>query len=167
MKIIVVGSISSGMTLAERLTAGEGSAQITLYEKAAYCSCGTRACPTIWGWRRGTSARSWPAAPSPPGGGRIRTGMEVTAVDPAAKTVTVRNTDTGETAVEPYDKLVLATGSRGAALRADGAGRMGVHTLRRVEDLMLLREFVRTPYVRDIVVLGGSLEALEVAAVRG
>ena len=163
MKIIVVGSISSGMTLAERLAAGEGSAQITLYEKAAYCSCGTRGLPHYLGLAAGDLSEILAGCALSARGGRIRTGMEVTAVDPAAKTVTVRSADTGETAVEPYDKLVLATGSRGAALRADGAGRMGIHTLRRVEDLMLLREFVRTPYVRDIVVLGGSLEALEVA----
>ena len=53
MKIIVVGSISSGMTLAERLAAGEGSAQITLYEKAAYCSCGTRGLPHYLGLAAG------------------------------------------------------------------------------------------------------------------
>ena len=68
MKIIVIGSISSGMTLAERLAAGEGSAQITLYEKAAYCSCGTRGLPHYLGLAAGDLSEIWPAAPSPPGG---------------------------------------------------------------------------------------------------
>ncbi len=163
MKIIVVGSISSGMTLAERLAAGDASAQITLYEKAAYCSCGTRGLPHYLGMAAGDLSEILAGCALSARGGHIRVHAEVTAVDPAARTVTVHDADTGETTVESYDKLVLATGSRGAALRADGVGRMGIHPLRRVEDLMLLREFVRTPYVQDIVVLGGSLEALEIA----
>lgn len=163
MKIIVVGSISSGMTLAERLAAGADSAQITLYEKASFCSCGTRGLPHYLGLAAGDLGEILAGCALSAGGGQICTGREVTAIDPERKTVTVRNADTGETETECYDRLVLATGSRGKALQADGAGRMGIHSLRRVEDLMLLREFIRTPYVRDIVVLGGSLEALEIA----
>ena len=40
---------------------------------------------------------------------------------------------------------------------------MGVQTLKTVEDLIFLKEFVRTPYVRDIVILGGSWAGLEIA----
>ncbi len=163
MKIIVVGSISSGMTLAERLAAREGSAQITLYEKAAYCSCGTRGLPHYLGLAAGDLSEILAGCALSAGEGQIRTGMEVTAVDPERKAVIIRNADTGETETQSYDKLVMATGSRGKTIQADGAGRMGIHPLRRVEDLMLLREFIRTPYVRDIVVLGGSLGALETA----
>ena len=39
----------------------------------------------------------------------------------------------------------------------------GVQTLKTVEDLIFLKEFVRTPYVRDIVILGGSWAGLEIA----
>ena len=163
MKIIVVGSISSGMTLAEGLAAGETSPQITLYEKAAYCSCGTGGLPHYLGLKGDELGEILAGCALSAQGGSIRVGMEVTAVDPVGRTVTVRDGETGAVTVESYDKLVLATGSESVALQAEGGSRMGIHPLRRVEDLLLLREFIRTPYVRDIVVLGGGLEAMEVA----
>ena len=163
MKIVVVGSISSGMTLAERLAAGDTSAQITLYEKASLCSCGTRGLPHYLGLPAGDLSEILAGCALSAQGGRIQVGREVTAVDPGQSVVTIRDAATGEETTEPYDKLVLATGSRGISPQVEGAGRMGIHPLRRVEDLMLLREFVRTPYVREIVILGGGLEALETA----
>ena len=61
------------------------------------------------------------------------------------------------------DKLVLATGSSNRVPQVPGSDRVGVQTLKTVEDLIFLKEFVRTPYVRDIVILGGSWAGLEIA----
>jgi L-2-hydroxyglutarate oxidase LhgO len=41
----------------------------------------------------------------------VRVKSEVTSIDRAAKTVTVRRADTGETYTESYDALVISTGS--------------------------------------------------------
>lgn len=162
MKIIVIGSISSGMTLAERLAAGE-NAEIILYEKEQFCSCGTKGLPHYLGLKADELGEVLSGCTLSARNGSIHTGWEAVEVDAAKRTVTLRAAETGESVTEAYDKLVLATGSRSIPLEAEGAGRMGVHPLSRVEDLMLLREFLRTPYVRDIAVLGGGLAALETA----
>ena len=163
MKIIVIGSISSGMTLAERLAAEEREAAITLYERGTFCSCGTGGLPHYLGLKAEELGEVLSGCALSVRNGQIRTQREVTAIDAARRTVTVRDVETGETETDHYDKLVLATGSRPRPLAVEGAGRMGVHALSRVEELMLLRQFLRSPYIRDITVLGGSLAALETA----
>ena len=48
MKLIVIGSISAGISAVQRLTAGERSHQVTVYEMGGFYSCGAGGCPTIW-----------------------------------------------------------------------------------------------------------------------
>lgn len=163
MKVIVIGSVSSGISVAEQLAAGDPEVEIVLYERASCCSCGAHGLPHYLGSDKDALETALAGCERSARGVSIRVGREVTAVDTAARQVSVRELETGMCTADSYDVLVLATGSRNSPLRVDGAGRMGVHALRRVDDLLLLREFLRTPYVRDIVVLGGGLSALEVA----
>lgn len=88
---------------------------------------------------------------------------EVRGIDAAARKVTVCDLATGRVFEDHYDKLVLATGSSNRVPQVPGSDRVGVQTLKTVEDLIFLKEFVRTPYVRDIVILGGSWAGLEIA----
>lgn len=165
MKIIVIGSIAAGVSAADRLTAGERGAQIAVYEAGAFYSCGTGGLPhylaagmpelreAIQGKERELSARNVTA--------RLR--HQVEAIDPKAKQVTVRDLSDGRTFADRYDKLVVATGAIPKLPQVPGADRVGVQTLKNVEDLIFLKEYLRTPYVRDIVVLGGDWAGLELA----
>ena len=45
MKIIVIGSIAAGVSAAARIAAGQQGAQITVYEKGGFYSCGTGGLP--------------------------------------------------------------------------------------------------------------------------
>ncbi|MFF1873542.1 FAD-dependent oxidoreductase [Streptomyces sp. CB03911] len=87
----------------------------------------------------------------------LRLGTAVTAVDPAAHTVTLA--DDGRIG---YRKLLLTTGSSPRRLPVPGADLPGVHYLRRVEDSERLREALR-PGAR-IVVIGAGWIGLETAA---
>ena len=49
MKIVVIGSISAGVSAASRIAAGERSAQITVYEMSAFYSCGVGGLPHYLG----------------------------------------------------------------------------------------------------------------------
>ncbi|WP_329493664.1 NAD(P)/FAD-dependent oxidoreductase [Kitasatospora herbaricolor] len=87
----------------------------------------------------------------------LRLGTAVTAVDPAAHTVTLA--DDGRIG---YRKLLLTTGSSPRRLPVPGADLPGVHYLRRVEDSERLKEALR-PGAR-IVVVGAGWIGLETAA---
>ncbi|MEQ0563700.1 nitrite reductase large subunit NirB [Amycolatopsis sp. NEAU-NG30] len=91
----------------------------------------------------------------------LRLGELVTEVDRAAKTVT-----TASGAVQPYDALVLATGSRPFVPPVPGHDLPGCFVYRTIEDLDAIREAaVEKPGRgrRSAVVIGGGLLGLEAA----
>ena len=70
----------------------------------------------------------------------LRTGHEVTAVDPDARTVTASH-EGGEVTVE-YDHCLVATAAESLVPPIDGDDREGVFTLGSMTDVKELREFV-------------------------
>ena len=165
MKLIVIGSIAAGVSAADRLSAGERGTQIAVYEAGAFYSCGTGGLPhylaaplpelyeAIQGKERELAARNVTA--------HLR--HQVEAIDVKSRQVTVRDLTTGRIFTDRYDKLVVATGATPRLPAVPGADRVGVQTLKNVEDLIFLKEYLRTPYVQDIVVLGGGWAGLELA----
>ena len=88
----------------------------------------------------------------------LRLGQSVSAVDPAARTVTIG----GETIA--YDDLVLATGSIPRRLPAAIGGDLkGVYTVRTLADIDGARHEFQPG--RHLVVIGGGYIGLEAAAV--
>ncbi len=91
-------------------------------------------------------------------GCELRLNTKVTAIDRQTKTVTL---DDGSSL--PYDKLLLATGTRVRKLTCPGAQLPGVPYLRDIADLDgLQQEFLAG---KRIAIVGGGYIGLEVAAV--
>jgi 3-phenylpropionate/trans-cinnamate dioxygenase ferredoxin reductase subunit len=84
-------------------------------------------------------------------------GVQATAIDPAARVVTLDGTDSVR-----YDKLLLTTGSRVRTLPVAGGELEGVRYLRTVEESTALRE--RLTAGAQVVVVGAGWIGLEVAA---
>ena len=87
----------------------------------------------------------------------LRTGVTATAIDAAGKTVRF-----ADGTVEPYDALILATGSTARKLTIPGADRPDLLELRTLEDAERLKAALR-PGSR-LVVVGGGYIGLEAAA---
>ncbi|MEM1212170.1 MAG: FAD-dependent oxidoreductase [Planctomycetota bacterium] len=83
-------------------------------------------------------------------------GQRVVSIDREQKHVT---TDTDRTV--PYDRLVLATGSRAYLPEVEGNGLPGVFVYRTVEDVAAIQE--RAASAKRAVVIGGGLLGLEAA----
>jgi 3-phenylpropionate/trans-cinnamate dioxygenase ferredoxin reductase component len=88
----------------------------------------------------------------------LRLGVQATAIDRAAKTVTL-----SQGATLPYTDLVIATGSRVRTLALPGAELDGVLYLRGIADVDQLRP--RMIAGQSLSVVGGGYIGLEVAAV--
>jgi nitrite reductase (NADH) large subunit len=84
-------------------------------------------------------------------------GVAVTKIDRAAKTVT---SAIGETI--PYDKLIIATGSRPIIIPVPGANLPGVLTYRDLDDVESMLYAAKSR--GNAVVIGGGLLGLEAAA---
>jgi 3-phenylpropionate/trans-cinnamate dioxygenase ferredoxin reductase subunit len=81
-----------------------------------------------------------------------------TTIKRAAKTVTLDNG-----LAIPYDKLLIATGSRVRHIRAPGAHLPGIHYLRGIADVDGIRPHFEAG--KKLAVVGGGYIGLEVAAV--
>lgn len=86
----------------------------------------------------------------------LRTGLPVTAIDRAAKLA-----KTADGQVWPYDKLIIATGSRANVPGIPGRDLSGVFTFRSAADASAL--MARSISARNVVVIGGGLLGLEAA----
>ncbi|MGI9322840.1 MAG: NAD(P)/FAD-dependent oxidoreductase [Pseudomonadales bacterium] len=82
----------------------------------------------------------------------------VDSIDPKAKTAT---DNTG--ASHPYDKLLLATGSRPRHLDIPGSQLDGIHYLRTIADVDDISAAMKS--ARQLCIVGGGYIGLEVAAV--
>ena len=99
----------------------------------------------------------------------MRTGHEVLAIDPARRTVAVRERATGRDYHEAYDVLVLSTGAAPVIPPIPGAGLPAVRVLRTVPDVDVLRELVDGGARRAVIVGAGfiGLESAEALRHRG
>lgn len=88
----------------------------------------------------------------------VRTGVRVTALDPKAQMVA---TAAGEAL--PYDRLLLATGSRARRLDLPGVDLAGIHYLRTIADVDAIRTDMAPG--KTVAIVGGGYIGLEVAAV--
>jgi NADPH-dependent 2,4-dienoyl-CoA reductase/sulfur reductase-like enzyme len=100
---------------------------------------------------------------------QVRTGHEVDAVDLEARRVRVRDLDAGRLVEEPWDVLVVATGSEPLRPPIDGIDLPGVYGLSVLQDGIDLRRAVDAGPERAVIVGGGyiGLEAAEALVNRG
>ena len=100
---------------------------------------------------------------------QVRTGHEVDAVDLEARRVRVRDLDAGRVVEEPWDVLVVATGSEPLRPPIDGIDLPGVYGLSVLQDGIDLRKAVDAGPERAVIVGGGyiGLEAAEALVNRG
>jgi len=84
-------------------------------------------------------------------------GMAVTGIDRARRQVLL-----GDGSLLPYDKLILATGSRPRPLPVNGAGLAGVHDLRSLADVERLRPGLVAG--QRLLIIGAGYIGLEAAA---
>ena len=90
-----------------------------------------------------------------------RVNTEVTAIDRKARTVSFRNTLTGETGEMAYDKLILATGSVPQMPPVPGVELEGITTLQSMKDADFLRKVRDEGKIKKAVVIGGGLIGIE------
>ena len=96
-------------------------------------------------------------------GVRAMTGTRALAIDRQAKEVLVRRLATGEEERLPYDKLVLATGSRPVDLPIPGAHLDGVMNVSNLKTALAIKERISKGEVDKAVIVGAGAIGCEMA----
>lgn len=93
----------------------------------------------------------------------VRVLNEVTAIDPSAKSIMVKDLKDGTEYEENYDKLLLATGARPIVQNIPGAECNRVFSMQTVEDALALEAFISAGMPKNAVIAGGGYVGLEMA----
>jgi NADPH-dependent 2,4-dienoyl-CoA reductase/sulfur reductase-like enzyme/rhodanese-related sulfurtransferase len=163
MRILVIGGVATGMSAATRLRRLDEQAELVVYEKSgnvSYANCGL---PYYLGGvieNREELLLQTPKSLKARFNIDVHINSEVTNIDLAAKTVTVRNTATLIEHQDSYDKLIISTGARPKALEVPG-GEQAI-PLRTVEDMEHIKSVMDGCEEKTAVVVGSGFIGIEV-----
>ncbi|MCL2580343.1 MAG: CoA-disulfide reductase [Oscillospiraceae bacterium] len=165
MKMIIIGGVAAGMSAASKAKRVDRSLDITVYEKTAHISLGACGLPYYIGGFFDDAAIMLvkTVEEMEKAGVSVKIRHEVTEVDPATKTVTVRDLETGREFTDSYDKLAITTGARGIDPDIPGVNLSGVYQMRSFEDGTESRKLLAKPEVKDVVIIGSGPIGIEAA----
>lgn len=166
MKIVILGGVAAGTKIAAKLMRENRNYEVLILNKGAeisYAGCGL---PYYVGHvieEKSSLIVHTPEKYTVLTGARVLTGVEAVKVDRERKEVTAVHLDTQETAVYPYDKLVIATGASPIQPPIEGVNLNHVFFMRTPEDAISLRNLIATGDIKRAVVVGAGYIGLEIA----
>ena len=166
-KILIVGGVAGGATVAARLRRLDETANIIMFERGEYISFANCGLPYYIG--QVITERDALLVQTVEGMSKrfnldIRNFSEVTAIDPDKKEVTVKNVQTGQEYKESYDELILSPGANPVKPPIPGlADADNVFTLRNIPDTDAIKAFVDQKQPKEAVVIGGGFIGIEMA----
>lgn len=166
MKIVILGGVAAGTKIAAKLMRENRNYEVFILNKGAeisYAGCGL---PYYVGHvieEKSSLIVHTPEKYTALTGAHVLTGVEATKVDRARKEVTAVHLDTQETAVYPYDKLVIATGASPIQPPIEGVNLKNVFFMRTPEDAISLRNLITIGDIKRAVVVGAGYIGLEIA----
>ena len=166
MRVIIVGGVAGGATAAARLRRLDENAEIVVFERSGYVSYANCGLPYYVGGvieQKEALTLQTPESFWSRFRVDVRVRHEVTAIDTANRTVTVRDLANDIEFTETYDKLLLSPGAKPVIPPVPGVDGPRVFTLRTVEDTFRIHDFVERTRPRRAVVVGGGYIGLEMA----
>ncbi|MDA8418544.1 MAG: FAD-dependent oxidoreductase, partial [Desulfobacteraceae bacterium] len=165
-KIVIVGGVAAGASAAAKARRCSEEAEILILEKGPFISYANCGLPYYLSGI--IPKRDHLIVVDPPFfkqrfNVEVKTGHEVLAIDRVAKTVTVRDAVRDRSFAEPYDKLILTTGSSPVIPPLAGVELPFVFTAKTLSDTDRLFRFLLERSPRRAVVIGSGLIGIETA----
>ncbi len=163
-RVLIVGGVAGGASCAARLRRLDESVAITLVDRGPYVSFANCGLPYYVGNVIADEKTLLIASPETfreRFNVAVHTETEVTAIDRAARTVTVKDLRTGQTRTEPYDALVLSPGAAPIRPPLPGLDLPGVFAVRTIPDTRQIRAWIAERRARRAVVVGAGFIGLE------
>ena len=165
-RIVVVGGVAGGATCAARLRRLDEEAEILVLDRGPYVSFANCGLPYYVGDVIRDEAKLLLATSAlfrERFNIEVRTRTDVLAIDRAARTIAIKNLDTGKESSEPYDVLVLSPGAAPIRPSWPGIDLPGIFTLRNIPDSRAMRDWIDSAKPKTAVIVGGGFIGLEMA----
>lgn len=165
-RILIVGGVAGGASVAARARRLDESAEIIMFEKGPNVSFSNCCLPNHLSGMIENSEDLILMNPTQfkkQYNIEARVNSEVTKIHRDEKTIQVRDLKTGEEYKEGYDILVLSPGAKPIVPPIEGADLPHVFTIRNVVDIDQFNRYIQSGKVKDIAVIGGGFIGVEVA----
>lgn len=166
MKVVIIGGVAGGASAAARLRRLNEQAKIIVVERGPYVSFANCGLPYYIGGEirdRSVLTLQTPQSFLTRFNIDVRVRCEAVKIDPAAKTVTLRDLESGGETLESYDKLILSPGASPVRPPIPGAELEGVFTLRNIPDTDAIRAYMESRAAKSALIVGGGYIGLEMA----
>ena len=165
IKIIVVGGNAAGPAAAAKAKRFNPGADVTLFEASEFISTGTCEMPYVLSKEIEDYRKLIFFSPQSfenEKGVKVFVKHFVEEIDPKKKNLLVKDLVNNQTHSYDYDKLVLATGSRAKTLPGFDTQLKNIFTLKNINDLIRLNDFITKEKVKRAVIIGAGYLGLEV-----
>lgn len=164
MKIVVIGSVAAGTSVAAKARRNNEKNEITVYEKGkdiSYSVCGM---PFYLG---GEISDLETLIPRDNNWFKKRfnvdifVGIEVVSIDEVNQKLRLKNLTTGELFEDYYDKLVLATGATPRIIAPFNLNYQNMFTMHNMADTRAIDNYLKTNSCQNVVIFGTGYVGLE------
>jgi NADPH-dependent 2,4-dienoyl-CoA reductase/sulfur reductase-like enzyme len=165
-RIIVIGGLAAGPSAASKAKRVNPDAYVTLFEQDEYISYGICEIPYyIQGLidDENKLIACTPAELKEKKGVLVKIHHRVEKILPAARKVVVRDLERDIISEYPYDKAIIATGSRSRRLNIPNENASNVFAVKKYEDGLRIRKYLVDEHPRKAVLIGGGYIGMEMA----
>lgn len=168
MKIVIIGSVAAGTSVAAKARRNTEEAEIVVYDQdkdISYSICGI---PYYIGEEVDELERLTPRNAEwfkKRYNVDIFTEHRVTSINPKTQTIEVENLQTGEKNVDTYDELVLATGAKPIVPEVFEAKELNenIFHVRNIQDARAIHSFIEKENPKKATIIGAGFIGLEMA----
>ncbi|KNZ43381.1 FAD-dependent oxidoreductase [Acetobacterium bakii] len=164
-KVLIVGGVAGGASVAARVRRLDESAEVIIFEKGPNVSFSNCCLPNHLSGMIENSEDLVLMCPTnfkKQYNIEARINNEVLKINKDKKTILVKDLLLGKEYEESYDTLFLSPGANPIVPKIEGYDKANVFTVKNVVDIDKLNKFVQNG-VKDIVVVGGGFIGVEVA----
>lgn len=165
-KVLIVGGVAGGASCAARCRRLDESARIILIDRGPYVSFANCGLPYYVGDVITDEAKLLVASAAlfrDRFNIEVRTQHEAVTIDPAGKSVEVRDLIAGKTYREDYDALVLSPGAGAIRPPLPGIDLPGIFVVRTIPDSRRIRAWIHDNDAKSVVIVGGGFIGIEMA----
>ncbi len=166
MKIVVIGGVAAGTSAAAKASRTAPEADIVILERdedISYAGCGLPYYISDVIPSREKLIANYPEEFEEKYGVEVRTGHEVTEIDPEQKQVKYTDLINDACSRESYDKLIIATGASPIMPPISGIELEKILPLRTVSDADRIKRITGDQNIQKVTIVGAGLIGMEMA----